>query len=1849
MAGNVEFGIRITADGKVAVVESGNVKRALDEIGKSADGVAAKTGKVREGLESISSGVNLLAKLNIGTLGFNIALEALTAFRDSMLNLPSIGREFQASMETNQLGMAGILASMTQMNGKALDFGRAMSISSDMMAKLNQDAIRTAASTAELVNAYRALLGPGMAANMSLEQIRQLTVTGVNAVKSMGLPAQQVVQELRDLVAGGITAASSTLATALGLRDEDIAKAKGSAEGLFAFLMKRLSGFTEAADMYNDTISGISSAMKEKLTLAAAEGFKSLTEASKESMKVLTEIISSRGLVDALKSISDALVYMGFMLKAAFSIAKEFLLSAALVAGGYAIASAIAAVNAATALAAGSMALLNKEAVMFVFGATLAKLETLGAGAKGGLVGLALFGGWEFGTFLSGFEVIRKGVASVLDPVFRFFDRSDGAMLDKLADRLAQLKKVMAEASIPNFEKTNAGQIRVAEIANTERQIAEIRKRMGLDGASQGAGAPVASKEPSLNVGILEQSYQKLIGTVKTATAIEKEYHDQLSASRKQYVELAAAKAGAGAPEKELMALAKQQDQYEAGIAKKRADELRALGKESTEMQNARIDAALKLREVEIGASLEQNASALKLGTITQSDHDQTKAMLDAQKNVEQQIATQQKLGVSGLTEGQRQALHLTLQRLTLENQAINQKGENEAAINRKKAIDEEQKGYDELRKGIDALSASETKRLDDAIKAQELHNAEIGKTAEQKELERQSIETAAAAQLKFEADALRIAAETVDMDQRYKDMYTARANALDLEADKRKQLAGLLADGARREANSAAVKKQIEDFKNLWDGVEKTGKDAFTHIFSDGKTAFEGIGKAIKASVIDLLYQLTAKKWFVSVGLGVTGSMASGASSAATSAGGSMLGSLGSSLMGGAMQTGADLGNFFGSIGSVAESGATFGVMDALSGFAMANPWTAAAAAVLAVVGGSSLFGGSEDPNRGKYEYSGLSSTDTITRKGGLAGNYYDFYGALGATFNDIPQNQLTGINNAISQVFDQMEKQAKDAGIAVTGLDNLTVRMAVTGQGVQKDLENAILATGDAIASQLIPGIENLQIKGETLAQTFGRITAATIAAKAAEDARLAEIAKVKQGWQDQLDVLTGVRTQTEIDRAVQLAAVSDEATLAIMNQVYAAQDLAKAQAEATQAQVEAAQAQADAAQAAADATATFKDSLTVLISQGRSVRDFLNTLGATGVSMSLATSRNAYIADLLAARAGDADAYGRITKSAGDYIKAGESYSASGNAQRALVGQIKAELSALTPVAALDANTELLKLITAATESTALSTGNLDALGITALFDLSAVLTVIENSEGLSPELKLLMKENTKTYSMILSAALAGGASDPLKKVLIDGEGIYSASVKALLDDAGIDAASRKLALTAQGDFVAYVDAVMKSDAPSDSKKLALGTNNDILALVNASLNPVLDPEAKKLGLALGSDLERTVNAVWKSGYDQTAIDYANLAVTDIARSVSASFASGYSEESVAFAGLQATDLARIVDASFKGGYSENAVIFASLQATDISRLVDAAFTQEHSQTAVDFALAKAADMTALTRSVMGSLTGDETADALLLSKAQATANVFKTEVTAYLAEDEETQKMAALLNGTGSGKLEFAGQVTFDASAPLESIFNAISANTKLTSTGTMGMLEALIRGNGANLVRLENIANLLLPQSVVAAQKIEVEARTQGDSPYLGWQTATWTKFIEIFKSDIATKLSSFQEVLNNSVTNTIKSVKHDAGIPGFAEGGIASGWAVVGEGGPELVDFATPGRVYTAGQTRAAMGAANDDLLAEIKALRAEVAGLRGEAVKTSANTRKTADAIVRVTRDGESMLTATA
>jgi hypothetical protein len=79
------------------------------------------------------------------------------------------------------------------------------------------------------------------------------------------------------------------------------------------------------------------------------------------------------------------------------------------------------------------------------------------------------------------------------------------------------------------------------------------------------------------------------------------------------------------------------------------------------------------------------------------------------------------------------------------------------------------------------------------------------------------------------------------------------------------------------------------------------------------------------------------------------------------------------------------------------------------------------------------------------------------------------------------------------------------------------------------------------------------------------------------------------------------------------------------------------------------------------------------------------------------------------------------------------------------------------------------------------------------------------------------------------------------------------------------------------------------------------------------------------------------------------------------------------------------------------------------------------------------------------------------------------------------------------------------------------------------------------------------------------------------------------------------------------------------------GITAYANGGLASGWSLVGEQGPELVNFTDSARVYTADQTRAALGTDNTELISAIRSLGERLDRIEAHTGSTASSSRLSA------------------
>ena len=243
------------------------------------------TNQVSKSAESVRNLDKMVSRLGYSVARYAVIYQGLKGIGNLFDTAVGGAYRYAKNIETNEIGMSGILTSMMTLNGKTLEWNEAMSVSKGIIKDLQSESLKTAATAEDLINAYRAILGPGLSAGMKLDEIKTLTTVGVNAVSSLGLPSNQIIQELRDLVQGGIRPANSTLATSLGLTDADIKAAKQSSEGLFKFLMNRLKGFELATKYTQDTVKGALAPIEEGVQRGIAEGAKPLYNAYGETLR----------------------------------------------------------------------------------------------------------------------------------------------------------------------------------------------------------------------------------------------------------------------------------------------------------------------------------------------------------------------------------------------------------------------------------------------------------------------------------------------------------------------------------------------------------------------------------------------------------------------------------------------------------------------------------------------------------------------------------------------------------------------------------------------------------------------------------------------------------------------------------------------------------------------------------------------------------------------------------------------------------------------------------------------------------------------------------------------------------------------------------------------------------------------------------------------------------------------------------------------------------------------------------------------------------------------------------------------------------------------------------------------------------------------------------------------------------------------------------------------------------------------------------------------------------------------------------------------------------------------------
>lgn len=479
---------------------------------------------INSAANSLSNMNKMMERLVYSASRYFVIYKAMGVVGDVWQTVVNDSYEYAKSLESNQIGIAGILKSMVKLNGENIKWNDAMAISQKSMKALQSEALRTAATSQELIETFRAILGPGMAAGMNIDQIVKLSTVGTNAVRSLGLPSNQYVQELRSIITGGIRPASSTLATSLGITNKDVKEAKASAEGLYGFLMKRMEGFADAVKYTSGTVEGRIARIKEGINVGVAS-------ASQELYKSFSGV---------LEKIADALIPVPKDLGAKWQINPEF------VSGVKRVTDMLAKFTEGAGNIGSFLAPLGKgglEVAFTVLDKLAGKLEYI----------FTIFAVRKLSPYVTDLVNLTRYSREAYDAQ-TWLGKALQAVNDKLKGRTADLQRVIAEQNIYNasidaffteLNRVNTINGIVNNSANSVTNLATKWQKMGMD-----AGKAVRLQNDvlkSFSMG-LSQTGQDLIRhgdavaqniekTRQYEAAVKNAYNEELQAIRKVIAE----------------------------------------------------------------------------------------------------------------------------------------------------------------------------------------------------------------------------------------------------------------------------------------------------------------------------------------------------------------------------------------------------------------------------------------------------------------------------------------------------------------------------------------------------------------------------------------------------------------------------------------------------------------------------------------------------------------------------------------------------------------------------------------------------------------------------------------------------------------------------------------------------------------------------------------------------------------------------------------------------------------------------------------------------------------------------------------------------------------------------------------------------------------------------------------------------------------------------------------------------------------------------------------------------------------------------------------------------------------
>lgn len=207
---------------------------------------------------------------------------------------------FNSVLEQSRISFATLVAAagdMVTINGELVngtdEYVKSLGVAKEIQKRIRIDALGTVATFEDLLGAFQAGIGPGLAAGLDLEEIETVTVAMVKAASTLGVQGAQFTEEIRSIIQGTGQLRTTRLLQIPGLSKESIKLAKEQGR-LFDQITQALGPFNDATDDVVKSWAGLQSQIKDAISSLLASGSVEYFDTLKDSMQGFVNALIDR-------------------------------------------------------------------------------------------------------------------------------------------------------------------------------------------------------------------------------------------------------------------------------------------------------------------------------------------------------------------------------------------------------------------------------------------------------------------------------------------------------------------------------------------------------------------------------------------------------------------------------------------------------------------------------------------------------------------------------------------------------------------------------------------------------------------------------------------------------------------------------------------------------------------------------------------------------------------------------------------------------------------------------------------------------------------------------------------------------------------------------------------------------------------------------------------------------------------------------------------------------------------------------------------------------------------------------------------------------------------------------------------------------------------------------------------------------------------------------------------------------------------------------------------------------------------------------------------------------------------